>query len=59
MDPIVAETVSCQNQINSSLVDDNVGVLYDPADPLGLVLALRKSLNLDLSFITSVRLTVE
>ncbi len=34
------------------LVDKNVGILYDQEDPLGLVLALRKSLNLDLSLIS-------
>ena len=46
--PIIAPAIGCLPE----LVDDNVGILYDPADPLGLVLALRKSLNLDLSLMS-------
>jgi len=42
--PIVAPAIGCIPE----LVDANAGVLYDPADPLGLVLALRESLNSDL-----------
>lgn len=46
--PIIAPAIGCLPE----LVDDNVGILYDPTDPLGLVLALRKSLNLDLSLMS-------
>ena len=46
--PIVAPAIGCLPE----LVDENVGILYDPADPLGLVSALRKSLNLDLSLMS-------
>ncbi|MCK5826620.1 MAG: glycosyltransferase, partial [Desulfuromusa sp.] len=46
--PIIAPAIGCLPE----LVDDNVGILYDPTDPLGLLLALRESLNLDLSLMS-------
>jgi len=46
--PVVAPAIGCLPE----LVDASTGVLYDPNDPRGLVSALRKLSNLDLSLMS-------